>query len=271
MQTTSNKEIHKGYILTSLGKIHYWTIGKGETILLIHQSTSSAEEYAGLIPYLAGKYQLISYDWPGHGNSDDPEEEPTVEEYTQSAISVLDHLKIEKCHVLGHHGGAVVAMNLSYLQPGRISKLMLSGTSGPKNKAEAKEFTRSLEIKKRHQLELDGQSLLEAWKRYVNYLPESPSEEILRPFLNNIQSRLRPYDAHYAILRWDRKPALHSLNGPVLLIQGANDTFVSRQEKLLDIIPKSERVVVPKAGPFMFFEMPGKSAEILRNFLEKTH
>lgn len=271
MQTTSNKGVHKGYIENLDGKIHYWCIGEGEALLLIHQSTSSAEEYAGLIPYLADRYKLISYDWPGHGNSDDPNQEPGVEEYTQSAILVLDHLGIEKCHVLGHHGGAVVAMNLAYRQASRIGKLILSGTSGPKTETEARDFTKSLEIKKKHQLELDGRSILEAWKRYVDYLPESSPMEILRPFLNNIQARLRPYDAHYAILRWDRTPALNSLQGPVLLLQGTNDTFVSRQEKLLDIIPGSERVVVPKGGPFMFFEMPEKSAEIIKNFIEKTH
>lgn len=269
MLTTSNKNIEKGYIKTSLGKIHYWTIGTGEALLLIHQSSSSGEEYARLVPYLADKYQLISYDWPGHGNSDDPDHELGVEEYTQAAFAVLDHLNIKKCHVLGHHGGALLTMNIAYLQPERVLKVILSGTSGPKTPEEIAEFTKNLGLKKKHQLERDGQSLLDAWIRYTGYLPESTPEEILVPYSNSIMSRMRPYDAHYGVLGWDRNPALHALKCPVLLIQGGEDSFVSRQEKLLDIIPNSERVVLPKAGAFSFFEKPKESSEIIKTFIEK--
>lgn len=268
MLTTKNKNIEKGYIKGPKEKIHYWKIGTGEPLLLIHQSTSSSEEYAGMIPYLSGKYQLVSYDWQGHGNSDDPDSEPTVEDYTATAISVLDHLNIEKCHVLGHHGGAVLAMNLAYVQPERVDKIILSGTSGPKTEDEAQQFTASLKIKKRHQLKKDGQSILDAWKRYVDYLPDSTPEEVLSPFLNNIMSRMRPYDAHYAILKWDRKPALHSLKGPVLLLQGAKDMFVSRQEKLLEIIPNSQRTVLENAGAFHFFDKAEESATAVAAFLK---
>lgn len=270
MLTTSDRSITKGYIEGPHGKIHYWTVGQGEPLLLIHQSSSSGEEYARLIPYLKDTYQLISYDWPGHGNSDDPDFELGVPEYTESAIAVLDYLNIEKCHVLGHHGGALLAMNIAYLQPERIHKVMLSGTSGPKTKEETEAFKNNLPVKTRKALEKDGGTIIGTWKRYIDYIPHASAEEVLSPFINNLNSRLRPYDAHYGVLGWDRNLALESLKMPVLLIQGTLDTFVSRQEKLLDIIPNSERLVVSNGGAFMFFGRPKESAEVIRTFLEKS-
>ncbi|MFS4467235.1 alpha/beta fold hydrolase [Maribacter sp. 2210JD10-5] len=268
MLTTAIKEIEKGYVQGPFGKLHYWTIGSGEAFFLIHQSSSSSEEYAGLVPYLKDRYQLISFDWPGHGNSDDPAFELGVEEYTKAAITVLDHLKIEKCHILGHHGGALLAMNIAHLQAHRVSKIIFSGTSGPKTKQESEAFKKNLPIKRHHELEKDGSSLLSTWKRFVQYLPNSGTMDVLIPFLNTMWSKLRPYDAHYGVLGWNRNPALQSLKCPVLLIQGENDTFVSRQEKLLELIPNSERVTIPKGGAFLFYELPEKCTEVIRDFLQ---
>ena len=269
MLTTANPKIEKGYVKSVLGKIHYWTIGKGDPLFLIHQSSSSGEEYAGLIPYLSNKYQLISFDWPGHGNSDDPESELGVEEYTEAALAILNHLNIEKCSILGHHGGALLAMNIAYLQPNRVSRLILSGTSGPKTKEEAEAFKNNLPIKRHHEIEKDGQSILDTWKRYLQYIPDTDTKNVMIAFIHNLSSKLRPYDAHYGVLGWDRNPALESLECPVLLIQGEQDAFVSRQEQLLDIIPNSERKILPNARAFLFFEKPKECSELIHSFLSK--
>jgi len=268
LRTTSIKGIQKGYVSTPLGQIHYWTAGKGTPFLLIHQSSSSGEEYAGLVPYLAEHYQLISYDWSGHGHSDDPEHELGVEEYTQNALAVLGHLNVERCHVIGHHGGALLAMNLGYLYPDRIDKIILSGTSGLKKKEESEAFKKNLPSHRKDVLEKDGQSLSAAWKRYVNYLPDAPPSEVLIPYLNNIMTRLRPFDAHHGVLGWDRQPALFSLkNKSVLLFQGELDNFVSRQETLLEILPNAKRKVIPTGGPFLFFDKCEECAAVIAEFL----
>jgi len=270
-RTTSLKKIKRGYLDSPLGQIHYWVAGQGMPLLCIHQSSSSSEEYAGLVPYLSESYQLISYDWSGHGNSDDPVSEPGVEEFTSNALAVLDHLRIEKCQVLGHHGGALLAMNLAFLYPDRIEKVILSGTSGLKEKEESEAFKKSLPANKKDVLQKDGMSILAAWKRYINYLPDVEPKEILRPFLNSILTRIRPYDAHHSVLNWDRKPALENLkNKSVLLIQGDLDHFVSKQETLLEILPNAERKVIETGGPFMFYDKCEKCAKTIHSFLEKN-
>ncbi len=270
LQITSNRNIRKGYFDTADGQIHYAVAGKGPALLCIHQSSSSLEEYASLVPYLADAYQLVLFDLPGHGMSDDPIEEPGVEEFTDVAIALIDYLDIKTCSVLGHHGGALMSMNLAYRYPERIDKVILSGTSGIKTAEESEAFKENLASKKKVILDKDGQSLVLAWQRFVTYMPGTSVDEILRPYLNSVLSRMRPFDAHDAVLKWDRKQALASLGMPVLFIQGKLDGFVSKQENLLDLLPNAERKVIETGGAFLFFDRAKECAQIIADFLSKS-
>lgn len=268
MQTTANPAIKQAYADTPEGQVHYWHAGTGPVLLMVHQSSSSAEEYAGLVPHLADRYRLVAFDWPGHGMSDDPSKELGVPEYTASALAVLDDLGASSFHVLGHHGGALIAMNLAWKHPDRVQKIVLSGTSGVREASETKAFTESLDLEKRNHVDREGQSLSGGWSRYLKYMPHSSPEEILRAYVINLGAKLRPYDAHYGVLRWDRRPALSSLSDrKVLLLQGENDEFVSHQENLLERLPQAKRVVIENAGTFMFFEKPEEIAAVISRFL----
>lgn len=266
-RTTANRQLKRGYVDMPDGQIHFGTAGEGPALLLIHQSSSSMEEYAALIPYLMDKYQIIVLDLPGHGLSSDPSSEPGVEEFTDVALAIINHLGIQKCSVLGHHGGALMTMNFAYRFPERTEKIILSGTSGLKNEEEKVEFSQNLASKKKVGLDKDGQSILLAWQRYIAYMPDANVNDVLRPFLNSVMSRMRPYDAHHAVLKWDRQPALESLKLPVLLVQGMQDEFVSHQENLLDIIPNAERKVIEDGGAFLFFDKAEKCAALIDEFL----
>ncbi len=267
-RTTANRQLKRGYINTADGQLHFGTAGEGPALVLIHQSSSSMEEYAALIPYLADKYQLVLFDLPGHGLSSDPSSEPGVEEFTDATLAVVDHLNIDKCSVVGHHGGALITMNFAYRFPERTDKIILSGTSGLKSEEEKVVFSENLENKKKVELDKSGQSLLLAWQRYVAYMPNADTTDILRPFMNSVMTRMRPYDAHHAVLKWDRQVALENLNVPVLLLQGMKDEFVSHQEHLLDIIPNAKRQVIEDGGAFLFFDKAKECAAIIHKFLK---
>ncbi len=268
-QSTARNQLVKGYFNYKAGQIHYATAGNGPAILFIHQSSSSMEEYASLVPYLSEKFKVVLFDLPGHGMSEDPESEPGVEEFTMAAISLIDFLSIEKCSIVGHHGGALMAMNFAYRFPKRCQKVILSGTSGIKTEEEKAAFKANLSSKKKVALTKEGNSLLLAWQRYVAYMPDAEVNDILRPFLNSVMTRIRPYDAHHAVLKWNRQPALESLKMPVLLLQGLLDEFVSNQENLLQLLPNAKRKVISKGGAFLFFDMPEECATIIEEFVNQ--
>ena len=268
--TTSNPKIKQGYVDAPEGQIHFWQAGQGPALLMIHQASSSSEEFAGVVDTLATDFQVISFDWPGHGLSDDPKTELGADEFTLSALRVLDHLGLEKAHIVGNHGGALIAMNLAWKHPERVDRVILSGTSGVKDMDAVQEFSDDLGLDEMNVIDRDGKSLGDAWGRYTRYMPNSTPGEVLVAYMNNITVRLRPYDAHYGILRFDRRPALQSMaETRVLLMQAEHDPFVSDQESLLQILKNAERVVLEDVGVFNFFENPVQSAEAIHAFLSK--
>src|SRR5580704_16817637 len=85
-------------------KIHYAVEGKGEPVLLIHGFSANAQMNwgnQGIISALAKDYRVIALDNRGHGKSDKPHDPKSYgQEMVEDAVRLLDHLKIEKAHVV---------------------------------------------------------------------------------------------------------------------------------------------------------------------------
>lgn len=265
--SSEDPRIRQGYLDTSAGQLYFWTAGTGDNLVLVHQSGNSSEEFAGLVPYLADRYRLIAMDLPGHGRSDDPPTEPTVDDYTVAYRRVLNHLDVRQAHVLGHHGGALTAMNLAGSEPDRFVKTILSGTGGVRSPAENEAYIASLTSGDRS-IQADTRFMTETWQSYLDMMSDGADPaDILKPFLANLEARLRPYWGLLVNLKWDRLPALKKLRGPVLLVQGELDSFITGQETLLEIIPNSERIEMAGCGTFMFYDRAETCAEMVRGYL----
>jgi pimeloyl-ACP methyl ester carboxylesterase len=97
-------------------KLHYIVEGEGEPVVLIHGLGSSARinwRMPGVVSLLSKKYQVIALDLPGHGESDKPaNEEAYGLELVEDVVRLLDHLKIQKAHIVGYSMGGMIAVKL---------------------------------------------------------------------------------------------------------------------------------------------------------------
>jgi pimeloyl-ACP methyl ester carboxylesterase len=111
-------------------EIHFFVEGSGEPVVLIHGLYSSAEinwRMTGVVAKLAEHHQVIAFDLPGHGHSDRPENEDAYGlQIVEDIVLLLDHLKIDKAHIVGYSVGGMVALKFLAKHPGRS----LSGTIG---------------------------------------------------------------------------------------------------------------------------------------------
>jgi pimeloyl-ACP methyl ester carboxylesterase len=104
-------------------KIHYIDRGKGEPIVLLHGGSMDLETWvaAGVVANLQKDFRVIAYDARGAGKSDKPHD---PKQYgRQQALDVprlLDHLKIERAHIVGFSLGASTVAQLLTLQPERF-------------------------------------------------------------------------------------------------------------------------------------------------------
>lgn len=101
------------------------------TTLFIHGLGSSSCFYSTITPSLSSISQCIALDTPGSGLSSLPEGDQSVQSIADTAVALLDALKIETVFVVGHSMGGIVASHLAAEYPGRVKGVVLLGPVAP--------------------------------------------------------------------------------------------------------------------------------------------
>ncbi|WP_458352529.1 alpha/beta fold hydrolase [Peribacillus frigoritolerans] len=110
--------------------IHYEIEGNGEPLVLLHGMSNNSQSWKEQIQALKEHYTVIAWDAPGYGKSSDPAEEfRNFKEFARILNGMLDELKLEKIHLLGHSMGAAIAIEYCSLYPNRVNKLILADST----------------------------------------------------------------------------------------------------------------------------------------------
>jgi pimeloyl-ACP methyl ester carboxylesterase len=103
-------------------------------VLLLHGWPDSHRLWRHQVPALtAGGFRTIAPDLRGFGASDRPEDVAAygLANILGDVVGVLDHLRIERAHVVGHDWGAAVAWALAALLPDRVDRLVALSVGHP--------------------------------------------------------------------------------------------------------------------------------------------
>lgn len=115
-------------------RIHYVVKGEGQPVVLIHGITQSAEVTwgsAGVIDALAREYRVVALDCRGHGASGKPHDPHAYgAEMVEDVVRLLDHLEIDRAHVVGFSMGGRIALRLAESHPDRVRSTVLVGSGG---------------------------------------------------------------------------------------------------------------------------------------------
>jgi pimeloyl-ACP methyl ester carboxylesterase len=89
--------------------LHLSRFGAGPPLLLVHGALVTGAMFDPLVPYLAGRFDLIIPDLRGHGASADLPPPYTVERHAVDLTALIEDLGIERLSVLGCSQGGAVA------------------------------------------------------------------------------------------------------------------------------------------------------------------
>lgn len=123
--------VRKGYVDTEDGQVHYRYGGNPDAdepaIVCFHQNPSSSTMFEDVISELRDDYFVVAPDMPGYGQSYHPEDVSTFSYYTQALTEAIDEAGVDDAHLVGHHTGAGVAVELANDDPGRTRTVTLIG------------------------------------------------------------------------------------------------------------------------------------------------
>ncbi|MEN1938601.1 2-succinyl-6-hydroxy-2,4-cyclohexadiene-1-carboxylate synthase [Paenibacillus sp. 102] len=256
----------------------YEVAGSGEPLLLLHGFTGSMETWRSFIPSWSERFQVIVVDLVGHGKTESPKEMTyyNIQNVALQMTTLLDHLHIEKAHILGYSMGGRLAITMACLYPNRVKSLLLENcTAGLEKESDRKErCARDEQLADR--IELEGiEAFVNRWENIPLFatqkkLPQDVKEAVRKERLTNnsrgLANSLRGMGTGAQPSWWNQ---LEGLKMPVLLMNGEHDQkFFQVLTNMKERIPHAKFVKIDGAGHAIHVEQPQKFGTIVEGFLK---
>jgi len=130
-------------------RLYFEEAGSGTPVIFIHEYAGDYRTWEMQMRFFSRGHRCITYSQRGYPPSDVPDDGA---KYSQDlarddVIAVLDALKIEKAHIVGHSMGALTALHVGLRYPGRCISVTAAGcgygsSSDPKKVEEMRAVSR---------------------------------------------------------------------------------------------------------------------------------
>jgi 3-oxoadipate enol-lactonase len=221
--------------------------GGAPALVLANSLGTKQQLWSRQLPGLTERFRVLTYDHPGHGASDLPEEPPTVEAFAHSLLDLLDALALDRVSVCGTSLGGMVGMALALEAPERVERLVLSCTSAyirlPEGWAERARRVRA------EGMEAVAETVVVRW--FTPELPHEQPEIVARFRAMLVETPPEGYArCCEALAVWDAREKISAISVPTLVIAGADDpaTPVEHAELLTARIPGARLLVLERAA-----------------------
>jgi pimeloyl-ACP methyl ester carboxylesterase len=114
-------------------KVHYQTWGRGEPFLFVHGWGGSIQSLTPLAKLFANTNKSFLVDLPGFGESQNPDPDWGIKEYTDVIAKLISGLHLKKVVYFGHSFGGTIGICLAANYPGLLNKLILCDASYKRN------------------------------------------------------------------------------------------------------------------------------------------
>lgn len=242
-------------------RLAYKKSGSGSPIILMHGWGCNADTLDSVARIAEQYHTVYNVDFPGFGQSPEPDQVWGVEAYTALIEKMADRLGLENPALLGHSFGGRVGLLYASRRP--VSKLILVDAAGVKPTRPLSYYIKVYSFKAmKHAMRLlygreGAEKRLEAQRAKrgsADYAAASPK---MRAILSKVVNE-------------DLCHVMPNIKASTLLIYGENDTAtpVSDARKIERLVPDAGLAVMKGCGHYSFLDNPAQFAAILHSFLK---
>jgi len=246
------------------GKVHYLDVGKRDkkALIFIHGWTCNAEFWKDSYNAFPG-YRVIAIDLPGHGQSDKPHVEYTMEYFARSIEAVMKDAGVKQAVLAGHSMGTPVIRQFYRLFPTEtLGLVIVDGALKPfGSRAETEKFFTPL------------------FEHYQQKAPEfidgllGPTRADLKPFIRSAMLATPDYVGISAAkgMLDDSIWTDDQIKVPVLAIMAEKPWPPNNEEIYKTVASDLEYIRWTGVSHFLMMERPKEFNEAVTGFISKKH
>jgi 3-oxoadipate enol-lactonase len=236
-----------------------------ETVVLHHGNAKSSKFWYAWVPILARQYNVVRLDARGYGRSTVPPPgyKWSLAAFAGDLLALLDHLKLDRVHLVGETIGGTISMLFSVEHPERVRSLAVC--SSPFR------FADPYYLDSARKAEADG---VLAWARESMKRRLDPSR-VPREFIEWYAAEMGKtplhvvVDTHDALVGNDLSEVLRRIKVPTLLLSAENRPGYTRGyvQEMEHLIRGSKLAVIPGTFGFVHHSEPEKCAQVVMDFM----
>lgn len=269
--------------------IYYEIRGEGEPLILVYGIACLMNHWHHQIEFFSKNYQVITFDLRGHQKSNPVVNlsELSMDSLSKDLLGLMDHLKIQKAHAMGHSFGVPILINSYHLAPQRFKSFtFINGFA--KNPIKGMFGLEVIEplyrfVKQQYKTQPDLWNSL--WKVAI----DNPMSMTIAALAGGFNLRLTQFkdievymrgvarlnlqiflDLFESLMNYDGEGVLPEMKIPVLILSGERDmvTPLKFQTHMKDLIPNSEFALVPYGSHCTQLDFPEYTNLKIEKFLE---
>ena len=239
------------------------------TLIFIHGVGMCGEIWAPQVEYFSKKYQVITYDFLGHGQSPLPKNDPTLDDYVEQLNNLVDSIGVSNFSLVGHSMGAIISVAFARKFPQKINALVALNIVFNRNeKAQKDVLLRANQVLESNKI-LNIEKTLERW--FKNNISSAEMNKIdkVRNWLKNTSPK--GYGEAYRLFALSDKVFvnnLYQLKLPILYLTGNKDPNSTplMSEQISQETPNSSSKSVDGEAHMMSYIAANKVNPIIEQF-----
>ena len=252
-------------------RIHFERSGTGFPVLFIHAGIADSRMWEPQATALAKHFDMIRPDQRGFGHSELP---PVPYSTLADLIALLNHLKVDRAHVVGCSVGGTAAIDLALDHPERVERLVLvaAGVSGANlGAADAALFADIEAADEAGDVDAVNRAEVRLWVDGPRR-PEGSAPAAVRELVLDMNGRMLRSNFDSAPHQRLDPPAvtrLHELTAPTLVIVGDQDLphASANADLIISKVAGARKVVIKDAAHLPSLERPEEFNRLVLDFL----